>query len=573
MAGEDLVLSDPLCFLQCMFSRKQCSDLKIIVSDFYSDEDISDARQQLVKDVILMDLSDILSSLTSQQQGESQRTQIVGDLILLLSHLEELGRRSELPKYVSSGPDRLPPAQYDLKYLEQRFEIVTKELGLLRAAVAAISGDVIQHIRCQPPLVGASHVNSLQLPASQSSGSAPVSLLTTHDNPLTAGNPTIVDVGKSTHDPSTPGPVLRPGVRWSSVTSTPTFSQRGGTLNTDSDIDDDNDNAATSDNPFMTYVPPKKRRRQRQRQQQQCEAAVVAAGPMSAAAATRPGSVSGPNQAAVHQQPRRQDQPTSVRSTTAASGQLPHTVSNERTEQSANEADVNKQKRGGPLLIGNRTASYQSLSGAKITAARQFLKKSVYYIDNIDASVTADDLRSFVSGMSINVVSCFEVVPRKSRGQRMQTRNMPVDENVVSKAFRLCIHKEDSERLLDPDMWPAYVRISEWYFKSADQQKPDATGVLNSSAGGLAQNGNPVAAHISQAVDTFVSPSGSLSLTAVNDDQHNELMETTVAVEELSEVNIVNASILNPEATDYDPSACSDEASGGSVVSTAGRHR
>jgi len=58
--------------------------------------------------------------------------------------------------------------------------------------------------------------------------------------------------------------------------------------------------------------------------------------------------------------------------------------------------------------------------------------------------------------MNIHVLSCFEVQPRRRRGEVV-----PITDR---KAFRLCIDEADRNRLLDESKWPDSVMISEWYF-------------------------------------------------------------------------------------------------------------
>ena len=82
----------------------------------------------------------------------------------------------------------------------------------------------------------------------------------------------------------------------------------------------------------------------------------------------------------------------------------------------------------------------------------------MFCVDNIDASYDADDVRSFVSSLSVTVVSCFQVKPRRRRDE-----SGPVSDR---RAFRLCIDDADRDRLLDASMWPDSVIISQWYYKS-----------------------------------------------------------------------------------------------------------
>ena len=59
--------------------------------------------------------------------------------------------------------------------------------------------------------------------------------------------------------------------------------------------------------------------------------------------------------------------------------------------------------------------------------------------------------------MAINVISCFEVKPRRRRDKEGE-----IDDR---KSFRLCIRADDQDRLLDANKWPNSIVISEWFFK------------------------------------------------------------------------------------------------------------
>ena len=119
---------------------------------------------------------------------------------------------------------------------------------------------------------------------------------------------------------------------------------------------------------------------------------------------------------------------------------------------------------GKPLIVGKLTSTASSNTATKILAAKpmiQGIKKSVYCIDNVHNSVSVADLCEFVENLSVRVVSCFETKPRKRR------REPDVNDH---KAFRLCIASQDNERLLDSTIWPEFVSVSEWFFKSSTQQ-------------------------------------------------------------------------------------------------------
>jgi hypothetical protein len=80
--------------------------------------------------------------------------------------------------------------------------------------------------------------------------------------------------------------------------------------------------------------------------------------------------------------------------------------------------------------------------------------------DNVTTSAITDDIKRFVTGLSVRVISCFEVKPRRSNWQR-QTNTMP-----DRKAFRLCVNRDDCDKLLFADRWPSDITVSAWRFKA-----------------------------------------------------------------------------------------------------------
>ena len=87
-------------------------------------------------------------------------------------------------------------------------------------------------------------------------------------------------------------------------------------------------------------------------------------------------------------------------------------------------------------------------------------KKAVFCIDNVDTDVTVNDIEQFVVDLSVKVISCHEVKPRRRRNEDRARGDR--------KAFRLCIPDDDVAALLNDEKWPAYITISHWFFKSSE---------------------------------------------------------------------------------------------------------
>jgi hypothetical protein len=139
--------------------------------------------------------------------------------------------------------------------------------------------------------------------------------------------------------------------------------------------------------------------------------------------------------------------------------QVQKPVDNKVTDAVANRktASVSQKISRKPLVIGRRA---QSPGMAVIASAKPRLAKEVFCIDNVDVSLSDNDIIAFVKDMHVRVHSCFETQPRRSAKQR-QRGEVPDDR----KAFRLCILQEDRDNLLDPDNWPANITVSSWFFK------------------------------------------------------------------------------------------------------------
>jgi len=72
--------------------------------------------------------------------------------------------------------------------------------------------------------------------------------------------------------------------------------------------------------------------------------------------------------------------------------------------------------------------------GSKITAAKKLRKKAVFCLGNITNSCSVRDINSFVSSLSVELLSCFEVKPRRRRGEDAMTSSSSAADR---KAFRL----------------------------------------------------------------------------------------------------------------------------------------
>jgi len=116
--------------------------------------------------------------------------------------------------------------------------------------------------------------------------------------------------------------------------------------------------------------------------------------------------------------------------------------------QQSRTVEQTRHQRGGRLMKGSSVTRVQRIAAAKV-----FVDKAIFCVDNVHRSASVDDLKDFVTGLHVNVLSCYSTRPRRARGE-----SRPVTDR---SAFRLCVAAADRDRLLDSSKWPDSVVISE----------------------------------------------------------------------------------------------------------------
>jgi len=103
------VLSHPLCFLVNKFVKCENKLLKSALVDFYSPEDLSAAKHQLLKDLSKVQ-SVSFPHVPPQRQSENRASRDVDDMFTLFTVLDEVESVSfsDLPKYVLDNLDKVP---------------------------------------------------------------------------------------------------------------------------------------------------------------------------------------------------------------------------------------------------------------------------------------------------------------------------------------------------------------------------------------------------------------------------------------------------------------------------------
>ena len=424
------VLNDVLCFLRNKYGRVAVKQLKSAIMDFYTVEDLAEAKLRLLSDIRTLEKTVKFPHVPQRRDGENRAAREVEDIVNLFNCLDEHKVLDSLPTYVSANPDRMPSLRLfegDMNVLLTMIEKMARTIEEYGSSLCAITRDV--------SALQAKFVTLDQWPPLQSV--------------VDINRPTSAQLWPPRQPQSQQPQSQQPGVRAGNSVNTETNAQRSA----DGDC---RDWAVLASTPNIRSSHPNR-----------------VAPPTSVADDEGPFEVVQSKKTKRHRVESQQQQQQQQQRQRASNGGV-----NSRDQQ----------RRSRSTLYGKSTVA------TNLTAARKLQKKkAVFCIDNISTECTPEDIKSFVSAMSVNVVSCYEVKPRRRPSE---------DESDVMdrKAFRLCIDAEDCDRLLNADIWPDSVVIAEWFSKPRqhgqdnEQAKRRRLGATEESLGEVINSVNEAAA-------------------------------------------------------------------------------
>jgi len=147
MADRQLVLSDVLCFLVNKYVKLPVKQLKCAVMDFYSIDNIAEAKVRLLDDVKQLNSGVKLPHISRHREGDGRMAREVDDLFTLLQLLDEHKLFDCLPHYVCGDPDNIPSARLfegDMNVLLVMLEKVQRKVEEYGSALSTITRDVSQ---------------------------------------------------------------------------------------------------------------------------------------------------------------------------------------------------------------------------------------------------------------------------------------------------------------------------------------------------------------------------------------------------------------------------------------------
>jgi len=137
MADDRVVVDNVLCFLIARFGKTGNKQLKSATLDFYSFEDLYQAKQHLLSDVEQWKSDINLPHIPLRRDGEQRSAKSLDDIFLVFTCSDEHLTLKSLPKYVSDSPDSMPSLRIydgDMKSLMLLFDNLKGHLDALEGA-------------------------------------------------------------------------------------------------------------------------------------------------------------------------------------------------------------------------------------------------------------------------------------------------------------------------------------------------------------------------------------------------------------------------------------------------------
>ena len=403
--------------------------LKSALLDFYDSDTLSKAKQQLLED--FSDIKqqvgiDSVPHIPQRRDGDSRAQREVDDMFMMLNVLDERLLLSKLPVYVSDGPDKMPATRLyegDFSVIMAILEKLDGKLTTFGAVLSAIGRDVYTLKSKSTVLAGPGQsdvvnketlvqpVNSVlnidSLSNQQAWPALPVREVET------TVQPSMTSIGNSSGNQ-------------------PTSSTAGTT--------------STCDVRDKSCVDQSSSRSDKQ---------------WSVLASTPQGNNRFAALATTDDDVNYDDRPfTVVRSQRAVR------ASAKRQRQQTAQAQPPEHQSSQPAgrLKSRVITGQSSVASLSLWAAKKTIKKAVLCVDNVNLACNEDDIRSYVSSLGAEVYTCFKTNPRRRP-------NESVEDVMDRRAFRLCVNAADRGRLLNPDVWPDSVRVSDWFFSNKNTQE------------------------------------------------------------------------------------------------------
>lgn len=457
MAGNQVMhLNHVLCFL---FSKVHKHDEKFIkgaILDYFSPADIHAAQELFLNIVSTFNDLDSLSKIR-KRRGEGRVENEICDIFNIIHELDEKQLFSHLPVFVSDSVEEMPSRNIlegDLKAVMLRFAKLESQLSQVQICVNNLS---------------AAMLSAANMPST-------VSTCMPSQHALAKGQPNLLTAGNSGG-----AAVLSSQPTFINENCLPPRRDWANEFTTGSSCDEQSSSNQGADGGWQEKST-RKRRRMRSSQhtaigslpkhfQQTKDAVVSDSFRVDPSNANSQASALPQNNVPALGLNINQNMPQTFASV-AAKPVDPQAQQMARQQFSLKQ---NLKQKRGPIIIGRSRSNNSSDKQSLVAAAKPYISKATFCIDNVSTDVTELSLSKFIAAMDIDVLGCYRVNPRRTHYQRIH-KIFPDDR----ATFRVCIPREDSDRFLDPKKWPAHISVSWWAFKKKGSEPGNIINTDNS---------------------------------------------------------------------------------------------
>lgn len=134
MSSNELEINEVLCFMLNKIDKATINQVKIILANFYTEEELTVAKEILHGAACKLNVTDLPRLI--KRKGDHKNRVLVDDLCELISFLDEKKCVSKLPIFVVRDTDRIPginPENLDIFVMAQRMESIDARLMKLEA--------------------------------------------------------------------------------------------------------------------------------------------------------------------------------------------------------------------------------------------------------------------------------------------------------------------------------------------------------------------------------------------------------------------------------------------------------
>ena len=143
--NNKLIINELLCYLTCKFSKLSLGTLKCVITDFYTPEDISNAKEILVVSVDSLQ-NEKWQKPAKRKQSDNKARIEVDDIIGIYTFLDENLLLNKLPGFVVANVDNVPSTRVeegDLRCVLNKLKNVEDKIDNIATPLLQINSKIL----------------------------------------------------------------------------------------------------------------------------------------------------------------------------------------------------------------------------------------------------------------------------------------------------------------------------------------------------------------------------------------------------------------------------------------------